>query len=526
MAAQVPTDIDSFVALVVGTQPSESSSLLSVLKKLDKAAEQQATSSSSASAPRQTATSARAAAAASSSSTSSSAAAPAAAPAAAAAPSAPAHLLEGKLKDGQDPLDVLVPAAHTVGYLYVLNVRLAASNPDLATLGPKIIAFAEQFNQDEARKVGEQVSYLANQLISLAESSGQPTLPVVALKTLVQRYPDAGYLTHLHPLFLQVVLQTGLYPVALEVLQEDITDVDKQLYPIRYQDHLLYHYLGGTILALLGEYARAADLLEIAVSAPGSSASMIQIDAYKKMVLVQLLAYGKTQPLPKYTTQALGQAVKTLCVAYNEYAAAFMSLDRKRVGQVREKAREVFEKDLNYGLVALCEHSLRQRQIQHLTQTYITQSLGEIAAHVGMDPSDEKQVEEVEEEVRGMIATKQIFGSLSPPTPGQPKAATTVTFKDDPEPFVNAETVARVTKAIEEAQALERAWAEEGRRVAEGKEFVQKAYAAAALGGTAASGFGPLSGMGGFSDDFDYAAASGGIPGAWGVNDDIDIDSD
>lgn len=36
-----------------------------------------------------------------------------------------------------------------------------------------------------------------------------------------------------------------------------------QVYSIKYQDHLLYHYLGGTILALLGDYPRAAELLEI-----------------------------------------------------------------------------------------------------------------------------------------------------------------------------------------------------------------------------------------------------------------------
>lgn len=32
---------------------------------------------------------------------------------------------------------------------------------------------------------------------------------------------------------------------------------------VKYQDHLLYHYLGGVITGLLGDYARAADLLEI-----------------------------------------------------------------------------------------------------------------------------------------------------------------------------------------------------------------------------------------------------------------------
>lgn len=87
-------------------------------------------------------------------------------------------------------------------------------------------------------------------------------------------------------------MDSQLYPAAIEVLQRDITDVDKhvrfllelarapiasaasgadrvlsftriaQLFPVRYQDHLLYHYLGGTILALMGDYSRAADLLE------------------------------------------------------------------------------------------------------------------------------------------------------------------------------------------------------------------------------------------------------------------------
>lgn len=101
-----------------------------------------------------------------------------------------------------------------------------------------------------------------------------------------------------------------------------------QTFPIKYQDHLLYHYLGGTILALQGDYVRACDLLEIVsrtspissfttttltktidtneiqsteiqcVSAPGPAVSMIQLDAHKKLVLIQLLAYGKVRLLP------------------------------------------------------------------------------------------------------------------------------------------------------------------------------------------------------------------------------------
>ncbi|GAA6043946.1 hypothetical protein JCM8097_000918 [Rhodosporidiobolus ruineniae] len=513
--AQTAHSVDDLVALIAGTAPDEvDKTLIPALKKLDKAAES-ATSS----------TGGRGSSSRGGASTSSTSAGAAASGAQGGAGGA-AHLLEGMMKDGQDPLDVLDPRERTVGYLYILNTRLNAANPDLNVLLPKVQRFVEQFDPEATAKAGEQISYLANLLANLATSCGQPAAPVNALKTLVQRYPQPGYLTHLHPLFLQVIMATNLYEAAAEVLLEDITDLDKSIYPIRYQDHLLYHYLGGTIMALLGDYIRAADLLEIAVSAPGSHASMIQIDAYKKLVLVQLLAYGKTQPLPKYTTQALLLAVKTLCVAYQEYAGAFASLNRHKIAQVMEKGREVFERDLNYGLVLLCDESLRRRQIQSLTETYITQSLGEIATYVGLDASDAKVVEAVEEEVRGMIATKQIFATLTPPPAGAPHAATTVTFTDDPEPFLSHDTVARVTNAIKAAQALEKSWADEGMRVGESKEFVQKAWSAAgnasAGGGT---GFGG-SFAGGFDDSFDYGSSAGGVPGGWGGQDVIDLDSD
>ncbi|GAA6012716.1 hypothetical protein JCM10207_005335 [Rhodosporidiobolus poonsookiae] len=500
MAQQVQT-VDDYVALVAGLGSDDlEKTLLPVIKKLDK--------STDAPPQRPSATSTRARGDAASSST----------------PAAGAHLLTGKMKDGQDPLDVLSPSQHTVGYLYLLNTRLAAANPDFNVLFQKAQTFAEQFDAREARKVYLLVLHFAESLVGLSHSLNQPALAIPSLKALVQRYPHAGYLTHLHPLFLNQVLVSGSYPSALEVLQQDITDVDKVFYPIKYQDHLLYHYLGGTILALLGDYVRAADLLEIAVSAPGPSASLIQIDAYKKLVLVQLLAHGKVQPLPKYTSQAVQQAVKVLGAAYNEYAAAFVSLDRAKVAQVKDKGKDTFEKDLNLGLILTCESSLRRRQILKLTDTYMTLPLGEIAAYVGHDPTVDAQLDEVEQEIASMAATKQIFVTLLPPPSGQPKSTTVVTFADDPEPYTSRETVERVTRAIQGAQALERSWAAEAERLGESKEFVQKAWTAA--GNTSASAGAGFGGMtGGFGDEFDYGSTPSGLPGGFG-DDPIEMDSD
>ncbi|BGP51205.1 hypothetical protein JCM10450v2_007134 [Rhodotorula kratochvilovae] len=500
MAPAASLSLDDLVSVILGTSPPDVPQLIAQLKKLDKAPSASAPGSSARRSDRDRDRAEGSSAGADG----------------VAAEGAHAHVLEGRTKDGQDPLALLDPQANTVGFLYILNARLAASKPRLEVLVPYVQAWVDRCDVEQARLVPEQVYYLAQQLCVLSDHAGQPALPVQPLATLLARFPYEGYLTSLHPLFLRVIMGSGMYGAARELLMHDITDVDKQLYPVKYQDHLLYHYLGGTILALLGEYTRAAELLEICVSAPGPSVSLIQLDAYKKLVLVQLLAFSKTQPLPKYTTGAFSTAAKALCVPYTDYAAAFVTLDRARLAGAAEKGREAFEKDHNSGLVFLVEQSLRRRQIQKLTETYITLSLGEIATYVGHDAADEAQLKEVEREVREMIATKQIFATLSPSPSSPPLAATTVSFTDDPEPYLTPETVVRVTRAIETAQALERRWAGEAERMEESKDFVQKAWLAAATpAGTSAASGGFAGFGGGFSDEFDYAA-TGGSPGGGG----------
>ncbi|KWU41024.1 hypothetical protein RHOSPDRAFT_37441 [Rhodotorula sp. JG-1b] len=464
------------------------------------------------------------------------------APAAAAAPS---HSLDGRLQDGSDPLRVLDPSLHSLAYLYILNARLGGTRPDWTELGPLVQAWCETCDVEVARSVPDQVLHLASQLCMLAEASNQLSLPLQPLNALLARYPLPGHLTALHPLFLRVVMASQLYPVAHEVLSRDITDVDKSLFPIRYQDHLLYHYLGGTILALLGDYTRAASLLETCVSAPGSHASMIQVDAHKKLVLVQLLAFGKVQSLPRYTSQAVSQAIKVLSAPYAEYASAFRTLDRLKVAAAVEKGRDVFARDLNLGLVSLCEDSLRRRQIQNLTETYLTLSLGAICSHVGMDAAAEKDLKEVETEIGEMISNRQIYATLTAPaapSSSSARAETIVTFSDDPESYLSHETVARVTRAIENAQQLEKKWGYEADKLEASREFVQKAWSTAATGPAsgvgggagAAAGSAGFPGMGGalpgFPDDIDYGSYSphaGGDFSSWmDRQDDYDMDSE
>ncbi|GAA5843121.1 hypothetical protein JCM5353_007204 [Sporobolomyces roseus] len=423
-------------------------------------------------------------------------------------PPSSTQLLTSFMNDGKDPLDLLHPYEKTVGYLYILNARLGVQSPDLRSLMPRVYAFMSNFEQSQARLVYEQITLLTQRLGALASAYNDLSIYFEPYKLLVQRWAPTGTLTSFHSTFLRQIILSKAYAVAKDILYVDITDVDKSLFPIKYQDHLVYHYLGGTILALLGDYVRASDLLEICASAPGPAVSLIQLDAYKKLVLVQLLAYGKTLPLPKYTTQTASNAYKTLCTPYNDYVFAFSSLDKMKVANAREKARETFTRDHNLGLVSLVDESLRRRIIQKLTMTWSTLSLGQLTNLLGMDGSNDGQVDEVEREVMGMVSNGQLFATISTLGEGSKAQDKIVKFEDDPEPYLSHETVQRVTKAIQKAKVLDHAWSQEGERMEEGKEFVTKMYQSLNSGG-GAGGPGLPAMMGGFSDDYDIGSIGG-----------------
>ncbi|ORY73059.1 hypothetical protein BCR35DRAFT_281771 [Leucosporidium creatinivorum] len=383
------------------------------------------------------------------------------------------NLLGGQLNDGSDPLDLLDPALHSVGYLFVLNARCAAAKPEVQALMPYIINFSERFNPAQLRLVPDQVNFFAKQVVHITQEINEAVLAVIPFRNLLTRYTSPGYLTSLHPHLTHLVMLTRSYTTIRDLLLEEIVELDLSLGPIKYHDNLMYHYLGGIILALLGQKTRAMDMLEIVVSAPGHAVAAIQIDAYKKLLLVQLLTLGQIQPLPKYTTPAVVTACKAHAGPYLDYAHAYAAQDKAGLISLLDKHREVFEKDLNTGLLTLCERAFRRRTIQKLTDTYMTLSLEEIAKAVDLG-TDEKGLKEVEEEILGMMADDEIHGSISHPSTTSSRGSITVTFTDDPEPYNSHSTEQRVTNAIAKAKRIEAMTVGDDWRIARSKEFVQK----------------------------------------------------
>jgi COP9 signalosome complex subunit 3 len=80
--------------------------------------------------------------------------------------------------------------------------------------------------------------------------------------------------------------------VAFSILQTPITEIDNSLSDLHYQDNLVYHYAGGIALAALKKWEEAEEFFEICVSSPAQVPAAIQLEAYKKLTLVQLISRG------------------------------------------------------------------------------------------------------------------------------------------------------------------------------------------------------------------------------------------
>ncbi|KAI0263007.1 hypothetical protein BC834DRAFT_888631 [Gloeopeniophorella convolvens] len=413
-----------------------------------------------------------------------------------------------------DPLDVLDAAQHTAGVLFLLSARVAATAP---TTAPVPLAYIEDFcrlfDPEQARLAPERVTMLANGIRARAEALGAVKVAVAPLFDLLTRYaPDLAHLTTVHPVFLTVCATAGFFSAALPVLAVPIAQISTALCPdLRYQDHLVYHYTGGVVLAALKRFAEAAEFFELCASAPvagpsggggiargpsqgplgmgigmgmgmgmlppgpGSSRffgfgsaepSVFQVDAAKKLLLVQLILHGKTLPLPKYTHPAVANLKGS---AYTAFAKAYPKSEALRAIVSKEGA--AFATDENIGLVKQALEKAPRWAIRKLTETYITLSLVEIGRAVGIEGA-----EEVRRVVVSMIESGEIDASID--------AGGSVTFTDD-EPAAVSKT--EIDRALRAAQEQEEVLRRLEREIGRSREYLQKAVRSRDEGGNGGS---------------------------------------
>lgn len=253
------------------------------------------------------------------------------------------------------------------------------------------------------------VILLAKSIVKLANSN-DPRVAIPTLLALATRYPkDPSHLTTIHTQLLILCAQTQSFSMITDFLEANpITNIAKELTPdLHYTNNLIYHYLAGVSLAAVNKWTLAEDYFEVCITAPATAQTVsgIQLEALKKLKLVQLISSGSASPLPKYTNGNLLKIFRN--TAYNAFVEAYPSKPDV-LKRIVEKEKNHFTTEKNMGLLNMALLRAPRWQVKKLTQTYVTLSFADIGRQVGITSE-----EEVRDLLLSMVRSNKIVLELS-----------------------------------------------------------------------------------------------------------------
>ncbi|KAL9931801.1 hypothetical protein V8E36_009351 [Tilletia maclaganii] len=387
----------------------------------------------------------------------------------------------------QDPLFLLEPGVHSLMMLFVLTARVKSLwSPDALPIVKQMLeAFVAQADVVQLHFAPERVTQLGHAIAHIATILKDATWGLNLLCTLFQRYVgDSRVLTPLHGIVLYQCLKAGAYQIAYQsALMFPVAEVDQYSNPIRYSDVLQYFYYAGLIAAKQNNIADSMDYLEQCVTAPAQGISAIQVDAYKKLLLLQLLHNGKMLPLPDYTSSVLAKGLTTLCRPYIFLAKVFEDRNTSDADlfQKVEEVKDLVQRDQNWSLLQQCLVAYRSRRIQRLASTYSAISLVEVARLLGMSENEES-IQIIHNEIGQMILAGWVDATLALEVPATAPAGTppipVVRFHSATEgprdPFTSAPSLATIQARLLEAQRWKLLVEERERAVARSGAFLHK----------------------------------------------------
>ncbi|EFQ98902.1 COP9 signalosome complex subunit 3 [Nannizzia gypsea CBS 118893] len=377
------------------------------------------------------------------------------------------NALVGSSTNGQgNNLEILDPALHSVAYLNVLLAYYqVAQKSDKSSFQPggegwkKALLFFETFDPIQVRYAGREFTRLVEIIASIANSPYQSLLAVQPLKNALLRLdPSCSTLTITHTLFVRTCLKANACRAALSVLEKPIfhipASVDKtyhkraQILPcvkdqssstfitdtsglagkITHQTYLEYYLYGAMIYMIRKEWDNALRFLHIVMAAPVTNAvSKIMVEAYKKWVLVRLLAKGQVSDLPRGIPPFAVKIYKSLSRPYEALAEIFRDGTLQRLEAEMMVGIDVWDKDGNACLVYQLPAANRRFSILKLEKVFSAISIPEIANRVSYECGS---TQELEEYIASMIADGQLNARLVQAS--EPSGPTVLRFgKDD-----------------------------------------------------------------------------------------------
>ncbi|ONK72432.1 uncharacterized protein A4U43_C04F19370 [Asparagus officinalis] len=209
-------------------------------------------------------------------------------------------------------------------------------------------------------------------------------------------------------------------------------------------EHLTALHADFLLLCILSKRYKAAQSIldERVITAPMSTLNAIAVEAYKKYILVSLIHNGQVPPFPKYISSAAQRNLKNYTQPYVDLASSYASGKVSELETSIEANLEKFQSDNNLGLVKQALSSLYKRNIQRLTQTYLTLSLQDIASTVQLNTAKDAEMH-----VLRMIQDGEIFATIN-------QKDGMVSFHEDPEQYKSCEMIEHIDSSIQRLMTL------------------------------------------------------------------------
>lgn len=179
---------------------------------------------------------------------------------------------------------------------------------------------------------------------------------------------------------------------------------------------LEYDLFSGLVYCAARDWSKAQAALERVITFPTreGGCSKIMVDAYKKWILVSILANGKLAVLPSHTGAAATRMFQTMGDTYTNFAALFSTSDAVGLRLDVEKNAETYQNDRNTGLVNEALAAYQKWSIIGLQQVYSKLSIAEIreqtkSAETGVSLARDEDVEML---IQNMIMSGMLRGVI------------------------------------------------------------------------------------------------------------------
>lgn len=342
-------------------------------------------------------------------------------------------------KKKKNLLELLDPAVNSIAYLITINHQVAATSSTdqkhIDALATYARLFLATFDPIQIRYAGRDFLTLWDWMMQdLRQNEGNNHLSFM-VDALMRLDPTVGTLISPHLDVVRLCLARGVPSQALPILDKDVhslpmktqkgvTDelpseehelsnawiTEKSGFGLRLDtQHVLEYYLiGASIYIGLGIWHRARLFLECVILSPTiqHTASALQVEAYKKWVLVGLIAQGKPYPDPKTHDTIVYKSLKTLGKIYDELATDFEMRNSKKLQADAETGWRDIQDDGNAGLLREVVTACVRYRIIDLQKIYVALPVTRVAHLLDMAPGEALQT------LQAMIQEGHLSASL------------------------------------------------------------------------------------------------------------------